>query len=97
MLTIYLDADYKCHISNDGTMRAFEVSFFDGKCAAFIEGHRYVPEGETWTRSDGKVFGNGMLTPWRDLALLEKFQAQYEAQLAAADAAYQEGVNTAYD
>lgn len=97
MRTIYLDEDYKCYLQNDGTMRELTVSCFDGVCEAFIEGCRYVPEGETWTREDNEVFSGEMLSPWRDLALLEEFQAQYEAQLAAADAAYQEGVNTAYD
>ena len=24
-MTIYIDADYKCHISDDGTRRAFDV------------------------------------------------------------------------
>ncbi len=81
-MTIYLDDDYKCHAVNDGTMRAFEVPFFDGKCAAFIEGYRFVPEGETWTRPDGVVFQGEMVSPWKDSAVLEAYQAQYEAMLA---------------
>lgn len=96
-MTIYINNDYKCHLTNDGTMRAFDVPFFDGKAPAWIEGMRYVPAGESWTRSDGHVFHGEMISPWRDLALLDEFQAQYEAQLAAAEAAYEEGVNTAYD
>jgi len=93
-MTIYIDAECKCHVSNDGTMRAFDVPFFDGKCSAFVEGYRYVPPGENWTRSDGHIFRDKMISPWRDSALLEEFQAQYEAQLAAAAAAYAEGVNS---
>ena len=38
-MTIYIDSDYKCHISDDGTMREFDVPFFDGKCAEFIAGY----------------------------------------------------------
>jgi len=81
-MTIYIDVDYKCHASNDGTMRNFEVSFFDGKCKAFIEGYRYVPEGETWTRSDGVEFKGEMIAPWKNSAILEAYQEQYEEMLA---------------
>ena len=28
MKTIYLDSDFKCHVSNDGTMLAVETDFF---------------------------------------------------------------------
>ena len=39
-MRIYVDNEYNCHSCNDGTMREFEVSFFDGKCAEFVEGYR---------------------------------------------------------
>lgn len=38
MKIIYIDLDFKCHVTNDGTMTAVETDFFDGKCDAFIEG-----------------------------------------------------------
>ena len=38
MRTIYIDADFKCHVTNDGTMAAVETDFFDGKCDAYVEG-----------------------------------------------------------
>ena len=81
-MKIYLDADFKCHTTGDGTMKEVEVSFFDGKCKTFIEGYRYVPSGETWTRSDGTEFPGEMISPWREYALLEEFQRQYEEMLA---------------
>ena len=100
-MKIYIDNDYKCHVFPGEGLREFDVSFFDGKCAAYIEGYRYVPAGETWEREDGEVFKGEMISPWRDLALLDEFQAQYEAQqgelLAACEVAYQEGVNSVYD
>lgn len=73
-MTIYIDNDYKCHVSDDGTRRAFDVPFFDGKCAEFIEGYRYVPSGETWTRADGEVFAGEMIAPWKDYEQLSEIQ-----------------------
>ena len=77
-MTIYIDNDYKCHLSDDGTRRAFDVPFFDGKCAEFVEGYRYVPSGETWTRADGHAFAGEMIAPWRDYVSLYKAQLEYE-------------------
>jgi len=97
MKTIYIDSEYKCHIANDGTMKAVETDAFDGKCDAYIEGSRFVPFGETWIREDGRAFNGEMKSTWTNYDLLEAAQAQYEADLAEAAAAYQEGVDTAYD
>lgn len=107
MKTIYIDYDFKCHITNDGTMREVETDAFDGKCDTFIEGYRFVPSGETWTRSDGVVFHGEMIAPWKDSDELETIQREYERQLlkelqensvpiSELEAAYQEGVNSAY-
>lgn len=81
-MNIYIDNDYKCHVTDDGAMRAFDVPFFDGKCAEFVEGYRYVPSGETWTRADGQTFTGEMITPWRDYAILAELQALYEEEQA---------------
>lgn len=81
-MKIYIDNEYKCHVSNDGNMREFDLPFFDGKCAEFIEGYRYVPSGETWTRGDGEVFRGEMIAPWRDYAILAELQALYEEEQA---------------
>lgn len=84
MKTIYIDTDYKCHITDDGTMNAVETTFFDGYCDEYIEGYRHVPDGETWTRDDGEEFTGEMITPWTDWATLDAAQREYErAQYAA--------------
>ena len=80
MKTIYIDTDFKCHTVNDGTMTAVETDSFDGKCDAFIEGYRYVPSGESWTRSDGVVFHGEMITPWKEFTELDAAQREYERQ-----------------
>ena len=81
MRTIYLDSEFKCHVSDDGTMTAAETVFFDGKCDAFTEGYRFVPEGESWTREDGEVFRGEMIAPWKDFDELDEAQREYERRL----------------
>lgn len=77
-MTIYIDADFKCHTSAAEGRREFEAEFFDGKCGAFVEGYRYVPAGETWTRTDGVAFAGEMISPWKDYSILAAAQAAYE-------------------
>ena len=83
MRTIYIDSDFKCHTTNDGTMTAIETEFFDGKCDAFVEGYRFVPFGEIWMRSDGQTFRGEMIAPWKDYNELDSAQREYEQQLLA--------------
>ena len=93
-MKIYIDSEFKCHVANDDTMIAVDTNFFDGKCSAYIEGYRFVPEGETWTRSDGVTFRGEMIAPFVDYNILAAYQKQYEETLAEMDAAYREGVNS---
>ena len=83
MRIVYIDSDYKCHVTNDGTMTAVETTFFDGKCDTFIEGYRFVPSGESWTRSDGVVFFGEMISPWKPYSELDTAQREHERQLLA--------------
>ena len=72
MRTIYIDSEFKCHVSDDGTMMAIETSAFDGKCDAFVEGFCY---------DDSK--GYVQIYPWRDYNELDVAQREYEkVQLA---------------
>lgn len=81
-MTIYIDSDFKCHASNpDDIYTAVETDFFDGKCAAYIEGYRFVPAGENWTRPDGIVFQGEMIAPWKDWRELDEAQREYEREL----------------
>ena len=83
-MTIYIDDDFKCHTSDDGTLTAVETDVFDGKCAAYIEGYRFIPAGAEWTRPDGVTFAGEMIAPWRDWRTLDDAQRAYEwEQLAA--------------
>lgn len=81
-MTIYIDNDYKCHTSPGEGLTAVETDAFDGKCRRYIEGYRFVPAGESWTRSDGAVFTGEMVAPWRDHAILAELQSIYEEEQA---------------
>ena len=83
-MTIYIDSDFKCHVSDDGTMTAVDTDFFDGKCDAYIEGYRFVPAGSVWTREDGTVFNGKMVAPWKDWRELDAAQRAYEREQYAA-------------
>ena len=100
MRTIYIDSDYKCHVTNDGTMRAVEDDFFDGKCDTFVEGYCY---------DDSK--GYVQIYPVKPFSELDAAQREYERELlkeyeaalaesvplSALEEAYREGVNSAYE
>lgn len=79
-MIVFIDNEYKCHTSNDGTMREIDIPFFDDKCDIFIEGYRYVPEGETWEREDGEAFKGEMIAPWKDYSGLYLAQLEYEVE-----------------
>ena len=81
-MTIYIDGDYKCHTSPGEGLTAVETDIFDGKCRQYIEGYRFVPSGESWTREDGEVFHGEMVAPWRPYEIIEEFQTIYEEELA---------------
>lgn len=71
----------------------------------------YVPDGKVWIRSDGEEFPgpwNGAWKPYSELdaaqreyerRLLEEYEAALAESVPLSDlnAAYQEGVNAAYD
>ena len=72
MRTIYIDSDYRCHVTNDGTMNAVEADFFDGKCDTFVEGYCY---------DDSK--GYVQIYPWKPYNELDSAQREYEKQMLA--------------
>ena len=98
-MTIYIDKEFKCHVFNDGTLTVCESDFFDGKCAIFVEGYRYIPKGYTWIRNDGVVFQGEKVFPWKDFIKLDAAQREYErAKLTQYEQelpqAYLDGVNS---
>ena len=92
-MMIYIDSEFKCHVSDDGTMTAVKTDAFDGKCDTYIEGYRFIPIGQTWTRTDGVVFAGEMIAPWKPWQELDAAQREYEREqyqaLAAQNAEYE--------
>lgn len=72
MRTVYIDSEFKCHVTDDGTMTTVDTDFFDGKCDAYIEGYCFEP-----SESGHKVY------PWKPHDELDAAQRQYEIQLLA--------------
>ena len=83
-MKIYIDDEFKCHTQAADGLTVVETDFFDGMCAAYIEGYRFVPAGETWTAADGTAFRGEMITPWKPLTELDAAQRAYERERAAA-------------
>lgn len=92
-MTIYIDSDFKCHTAPENTISMVETNYFDGKCTVYIEGYRFVPAGQTWTRSDGVTFQGEMVSPWKPWRELDSAQRAYEQEqlesLSAQNAEYE--------
>lgn len=81
-MTIYIDAEFKCHTAPGEGLTAVETDAFDGKCRQYIDGYRFVPAGDRWILEDGTFYSGEMVAPWRDYSILSEFQAIYEEDLA---------------
>lgn len=79
-MTIYIDSEFKCYTATADGLTEVETAAFDGKCAAYIEGYRFVPDGSTWVREDGTVFSGEMVSPWKPWAELDAVQREYERE-----------------
>lgn len=80
MKAIYIDSEFKCYPSAAEGWTQIETSAFDGKCDAYIEGYRFIPSGQTWTRADGVVFTGEMIAPWKPWAELDAAQREFERE-----------------
>ena len=79
-MTIYIDPEYKCYTTAAENRRGIETDYFNGKCAAYVEGYIYLPKDET-TVINGRTFTGPMVTPWKPYAELKSAQDEYEKNL----------------
>lgn len=84
-MRIFIDSDFKCHAEPAEGLREFDVPFFDGKCPAFVEGYRYVPQDERWILPNGKYICGEMIAPWVNYNILETAQQAADRAQEQAD------------
>ena len=90
-MKIYIDSDFKCHTKPGDGLREFETKFFSNVPDAYVEGYRYVPEGEVWVRKNptynvnNEIVGESetefvgeMMAPWRSWDELDKILREFE-------------------
>ena len=84
-MIIYVNPEnYMCSTTKyDEDYLEVETNIFDGKCAEYIEGYRFIPSSESWTRSDGVVFYGEMVAPWMPYSELDRVQREYEREILA--------------
>lgn len=88
-VNVYIDSEYACKAKEAEGLTLVNTPFFDGKCAVFIEGYRFIPEGERWTDERGTVFSGETAFPWKPYSELDTAQREYERQqYESARAAY---------
>lgn len=76
MKTIYLDSNFMCHLTDDGTMISVQTEALDHLCNNAIELMRFVPEGLTWTRPDNRVI-YGEFIQATDSSQIDAYQRQW--------------------
>lgn len=79
-MKIYIDKEFKCHTASDDGLTEAESTFFDYKSPEYIEGYRFIPAGQSWTREDGAVFTGEMVSPWKPWEELDAAQRAYERE-----------------
>lgn len=80
MKTIYIDSEFKCHVTSGEGLTSIETDAFDDKCNIYIQGYRFIPAGQTWTRADGVIFSGEMIAPWKPWDELDAAQREYERE-----------------
>lgn len=76
MKTVYLDSDFMCHITRDGTMIEVQTDALNGFCDNAVELIRFVPQGTTYSRPDGRII-HGEFIQITDSAKVDAYQKQY--------------------
>ena len=111
MKMLYIDSDFKVHTENADGRTAIETDAFDDMPKQVAECYIFVPRGESYTKPNGETVHGEFIQPFVTEKELDNAQRKYEQQLLAEyeaalaesvplselEAAYQEGVNSAYD
>ena len=79
MKTIFLDSDFMCHLTDDGTRTEVQTDALDHLCDRAIELMRYVPEGRVWFNPRGFAV-HGEFIQATDSSKIDSFQAQAQIE-----------------
>ena len=81
MKTIYIDSNFMCHLENAQGRTPIETDVFDGTVDGAIPYYRYIPQGEEWTDSKGRVL-HGLFIQATDSNAIDRItQAAYIADM----------------
>ena len=72
MKTIYLDAEFMCHLENGEGRTEVETDVFDGKIDAVIPFYRYIPSGQEWENPKTKAVLHGEFIQATDTARIDQ-------------------------
>lgn len=75
MKTIYLDSNFMCYTTNNGSRQAIKIDLFDNLCTSAIECYRYIPAGQVWIRPDGRITPGLFIQATKDVS---EIQRQYD-------------------
>lgn len=75
MKNIFLDSDFMCHLENAQGRTPIETDVFDGIVDAAIPYYRYIPQGEEWTDSKGRVL-HGLFIQATDSTTIDRITMQ---------------------
>ncbi len=60
-VTFYIDSDYQCYPEPGDGRREMQSVFFAGR-ESILTSYRFVPQGESWTHSNGTTFTGEMIS-----------------------------------
>ena len=75
MKTIFLDSNFMCHLENAEGRTEIQTDVFDGIFDAAIPYYRYIPQGEEWTDSKGRVL-HGLFIQATDSEAIDRITQQ---------------------
>ena len=83
MRVVYIDSEFKVHVTNADGRTAIETDAFDGMSDLIIEYHIFVPPGEIHTKPNGITVHGEFIQPFVSEKEMDAAQREYERQKLA--------------
>lgn len=75
MKTIYIGSDYMCHLESGDERTAVETDMFDRIVDRAIPYYRYIPQGEEYTNSKGRMI-HGLFVQATNTEMIDRMTLQ---------------------